>query len=65
MDSKKDKTLSDGMPNSAPYGKQISKIEILKAQVLKDSIEAEGKWKPFKDVRYEVTVLCVHVYVCV
>ena len=28
-----------------------SKIEILKAQISKDAEEAEGKWKPFKDIR--------------
>ena len=28
-----------------------SKIEVLKAQISKDAEEAEGKWKPFKDIR--------------
>ena len=30
-----------------------SKIKVLKAQISKDAEEAEGKWKPFKDIRWE------------
>ena len=48
-----DKKFSKVTPNGAPtLGKQLSKIELLSAQVSRDSIEAEGSWKPFKDVRY-------------
>ena len=31
--------------------RKYSKIEVLKAQISRDEEEAEGKWKPFKDIR--------------
>ena len=46
-----DEKVGNGMPNGSLYGTQISKIDRLKAQVSRDSIEAQGKWKPFKDIR--------------
>ena len=49
-----DEKVGNGVPNGSLYGKQISKIDLLKAQVSRDSIEAQGKWKSFKDIRFVV-----------
>ena len=49
-----DEKVGNGVPNGSLYGKQISKIDLLKEQVSRDSIESQGKWKPFKDIRFVI-----------
>ena len=70
MDEKHSNGLSDckapipTVTGVGTYGKQVSKIDLLKAQVSKDSLEAEGKWKPFKDVRSVEYFVKKEVVVC-